>query len=112
MSCFVTQAAVRNRTKTVTRRKVSTWANAKAGDRILLIEKGQGLKKGQKQVVLAEVELVDVRVESAEKEYGNDEAAREGFPELDADGFVASYCAPRKPDPSRIVTRIELAVAP
>jgi hypothetical protein len=60
MSCSMTIAAVRNQTKTVTRRHVDTWTNLKPGDRLTLIEKGMGLAKGEKQVVLAEVEIIDV----------------------------------------------------
>lgn len=63
LSCSMTVDAVRDRTKTVTRRHPDTWRTLAAGDRLTLIEKGMGLPKGAKQVVLAEVEVVDVRVE-------------------------------------------------
>lgn len=63
MSVSMTLDAVRNRTKTVTRRHVDTWKNLQPGDRLTLIEKGMGLPKGAKQVVVAEVEVVDVDVE-------------------------------------------------
>lgn len=63
MSCSMTVPAVRARTKTVTRRHVDTWKNLQVGDRLTLIEKGMGLPKGARQVVLAEVEIVAVRVE-------------------------------------------------
>ncbi|MDO8391033.1 MAG: hypothetical protein Q7V57_11130 [Actinomycetota bacterium] len=63
MSCSMTVPAVRARTKTVTRRHVDTWKNLKPGDRLTLIEKGMGLPKGARQVELADVEIVDVRVE-------------------------------------------------
>lgn len=63
MSCSMTVEAVRDRTKTVTRRDALTWRNLKAGDRLTLVEKAMGLPKGAKQVVLAEVVVVDVRVE-------------------------------------------------
>lgn len=63
MSCSMTTDAVRDHTKTVTRRHIDTWKTLKAGDRLTLIEKGMGLAKGEQQVVLAEVEIVDVRVE-------------------------------------------------
>lgn len=63
MSCSMTVDAVLDRTKTVTRRHPDTWKDLKAGDRLTLIEKGMGLAKGERQVVLAEVEIVDVRVE-------------------------------------------------
>lgn len=63
MSCSMTVDAVRERRKTVTRRHVDTWRTLKPGDRLTLIEKGMGLPKGARQVVLAEVEVIDVHVE-------------------------------------------------
>lgn len=63
MSCAMTIGQVRDRTKTVTRRHIDTWRTLQAGDRLTLIEKGMGLAKGERQVVLAEVEIVSVRVE-------------------------------------------------
>ena len=62
MSVSMTLDAVRDRRKTVTRRHVDTWQHLKPGDRLTLIEKGMGLPKGAKQVVVAEVEVVAVRV--------------------------------------------------
>ena len=62
MSVSLTLDAVRARTKTVTRRHVDTWRTLAPGDRLTLIEKGTGLPKGAKQVIVAEVEVVDVRV--------------------------------------------------
>ena len=62
MSVSMTTRAVRDRTKTVTRRHVDTWQTLKPGDRLTLIEKGMGLPKGAKQVVVAEVEVVAVDV--------------------------------------------------
>lgn len=64
MSCALTIDAVRARTKTVTRRDPDTWTTLKAGDQVTLVEKGMGLKKGEKVVRLAEVEIVDVRLEA------------------------------------------------
>lgn len=64
MSCALTTDAVLMRTKTVTRRHVDTWQFLRPGDQLTLIEKGMGLPKGTKQVVLAQVQIVDVRVES------------------------------------------------
>lgn len=37
-----------------------------------------------------------------------DDVRREGFPGMAPADFVAMYCAPGKPDPERVVTRIEL----
>lgn len=81
MSCSMTVPAVQARAKTVTRRHVDTWKNLKVGDRLTLIEKGMGLPKGARQVVLAEVEIVDVRVETL-REVDFDECAKEGLPSM------------------------------
>lgn len=78
MSCSMTIDAVRERRKTVTRRKVNTWRTLRPGDRLTLIEKGMGLPKGAQQVVLAEVEVVDVREEPIGALTPND-VRREGF---------------------------------
>lgn len=93
MSCALTVDAVRDRTKTVTRRRTGTWRTLQAGDRLTLVEKGMGLAKGERQVVLAEVEVVDVRVEMLarlirEPEYGAAEVTAEGFGDLTADEFA------------------------
>lgn len=82
MSCAMTIPAVRNRTKTVTRRHVDTWTALKPRDRLTLIEKGMGLPKGAKQVVLAEVEVTDVRVEPLGYIYS------EGAPGLGDEGVI------------------------
>jgi hypothetical protein len=78
MSCSMTIDAVRDRTKTVTRRHVDTWTTLKPGDRLTLIEKGMGLPKGAKQVVLAEVEIVDVTIETL-RQVSSVEVVREGL---------------------------------
>ena len=64
MSVSMTTDAVYDRTKTVTRRHPDTWQDLDPGDRLTLIEKGMGLPKGAKQVVICEVEVVSNRVES------------------------------------------------
>lgn len=77
----MTVDAVKAHTKTVTRRHPDTWRDLKPGDRVTLIEKGMGLPKGAKQVVLAEVEVVDVRVEPIGL-VDEVECAREGLPDM------------------------------
>ena len=79
MSVSMTLDAVRERRKTVTRRHVDTWRNLKPGDRLTLIEKGMGLPKGAKQVVVAEVEVVDVSIEPIFAIERHGEIRREGF---------------------------------
>lgn len=92
MSCSLTVPAVRDRSKTVTRRHVDTWRDLKPGDRVTLVEKAMGLPKGARQVVLAEVEIVDVRVEpilAVLDELGA--PAREGLPDMSSDGFISFW---------------------
>lgn len=91
MSCSMTVEAVRARRKTVTRRHVDTWKDLKPGDRLTLIEKGMGLPKGARQVVLAEVEVVDVRVEPIAR-VDETECEAEGLGHLTPAGFVAFWC--------------------
>ena len=64
MSCAMTIDAVKSRTKTVTRRHPDTWMNLRPGDGLTLIEKGMGLAKGSKQVVLAEVVVISNQIET------------------------------------------------
>lgn len=94
MSCSMTVPAVQARTKTVTRRHVDTWTTLKSGDRLTLIEKGMGLPKGAKQVVLAEVEIVDVRVERLGwVRTERDATVREGLGHLTPVEFVDFWLA-------------------
>lgn len=115
MSFSITTDQFRNRTKTVTRRL--GWAHAKAGDQIMGIEKGMGLKLGEKQVELGTIELVDVRRERLDAIDQADVDA-EGFPELDPAGFIAMFLRanPRtkgsggrtvRTTPATLVTRLE-----
>lgn len=84
MSVSMTLPAVRARTKTVTRRHADTWRTLTPGDHLTLIEKGMGLPKGAKQVVVAHVEIVDVRVEPIGKVLSEpDVLAREGIQQVD-----------------------------
>lgn len=101
MSVSMTIEQVRQRQKTVTRRHPDTWKALKPGDRLTLVEKGQGLKKGEKQVVLAEVEVIDVRVEPliklADPAYGTAEVAAEGFPGADPLGWATWWSENHEP---------------
>jgi len=89
MSCSMTIDAVRNRTKTVTRRHVDTWQHLKPGDRLTLIEKGMGLPRGAHQVVICEVEIVSVRAELLDDLFREEFAtASEGLPSMSSGEFV------------------------
>lgn len=95
MSVALTLDQVRARTKTVTRRHNDTWKNLKLGDRLTLIEKGMGLKKGETQRPVTDVEIVDVRIEPlhllCDDAYGWAEVAAEGFPDMPPADFVAMW---------------------
>ena len=105
MSCALTVDAVKDRTKTVTRRKVDSWQSLKPGDRLTLIEKGMGLKKGEKQVVLAEVEIVSVSVIPLGR-IDKAECVAEGFPEISPDEFCSMWRRSH-PDPALTWVRTE-----
>jgi len=117
MSVAFTEAAVRDRTKTVTRRK--GWLFLKPGDRLTLCRKVMG-RKGAPLVRIAEVEVVDVRREPLRRlteedwdgfptQYALEEVAAEGFPRMRPEEFVDQFfIRAQKLYPDRdIVTRIE-----
>lgn len=96
MSFKITTDQFRDRSKRVTRRL--GWWDLKPGERLQGIEKGQGLKKGEKVVKLgvilvesAEQERLDRMI--TEPEYGRAECILEGFPEYTPEQFVAMFCA-------------------
>lgn len=104
MSFSLTTRQFRERTKTVTRR--TGWLRLKAGERVLGIEKGMGLKKGEKQIVLGEIEVVSVRREAVALITYAD-VVKEGFPELTPGQFVDFYCKANRCEPLDLCTRIE-----
>lgn len=92
--------------KDVTRRL--GWAFLRPGDHVLAIRKGMGLARGEKQVVLGEIETVSVRRELLDAILANrDDCRREGYPELRPDEFVSMFCAAMRCHPGVTVTRIE-----
>jgi len=91
--------------KDVTRRK--GWKNLKPGERLMAVEKGQGLKKGEKVRRLGEIEVLEVEREPLHAicDHPGD-CAREGFPEMTNMQFIEMYCRHNGGTPSQIVTRI------
>lgn len=61
MSFMLTTQQVLAQTKDVTRRV--GWWNLKPGDQLNAVEKGMGLKRGQKIVKLGRIEVVSIRHE-------------------------------------------------
>lgn len=135
MSVSLTEQAVVERRKTVTRR--TGWKFLKPGDRLTLCRKVMGRGKcreckgsgrchyplatpagwwgciacggtGTEPLVrLAEVEVVDVAVQQLRVRNTPDEAAREGFPDLTWSEFVNFFCEHLGGTPDQVVTRIE-----
>lgn len=117
MSFALTTNQVLNQTKTVTRRL--GWANAKVGDIVQPVEKGQGLKRGEKvKRIGPPIRFTSVRRERLrlmhDERYGYLEAQREGFPDLTGKQFVADvFCGHnRGRTPDTEVTRIEFEYLP
>ncbi len=93
-------------TKTVTRR--NGWIKLKAGDRLMAVEKGMGLKRGEKVKKLGVIEVVSVKRETLKDIYHEHEGAkREGFPDWTEWAFIEFYCKVNKVLPGSPVTRIE-----
>lgn len=98
MSVAFTEQAVRERRKTVTRRK-GWWTDKNGrriiqpGDHLTLCRKVMGRKKGEPLVRIAEVEVVSVWRECLWQGVRNrpDEMEREGFPGMDPMTFVERY---------------------
>lgn len=105
MSVAFTEQAVVERRKTVTRRK--RWLFLRVGDRLTLVRKAMGRRKGEPLVRLAEVEVIDVRREPLCWITAED-VALEGFPELTPAEFVDRFFVQaQRMGASDMVTRIE-----
>ena len=112
MSFMLTTGAVLNQTKTVTRRV--GWKTLQVGDRVQAVEKGQGLKKGEKMNKLAVIEIVSIQRERLEhiaypRIYPDAKAelAREGFPDMTPDDFVLMFRESMNCPADQWVNRIE-----
>lgn len=104
MSFFLTTPQFRDRSKTVTRR--CGWKHARAGDIVQGVVKGQGIPKGEKIEKLGPIELINVRREPLNV-MTPDDCAREGFPDMTVEQFIAMFCKANKCPPDKIITRIE-----
>ena len=89
MSFALTKEQVRNQTKTVTRRRPETWIDLVAGDLLQPVEKAQGLRKGERQVLIGgPVQVTSVWLERLDRA-GPDEPRLEGFPDMILEDFLA-----------------------
>lgn len=115
MSFMLTKSQILARSKTVTRR--TGWVTLKPGDMLRAVEKGMGLKAGEKVVPLGVIRVVDVRSEplaamTMNVDYGMVECELEGFgdhPRLKwPSEFVEFFCNSHKGCmPESVVQRIE-----
>ncbi len=108
MSVQLTEQAVVERRKTVTRRL--GWHHATPGMRLTLCRKVMGRWRADKTIEplvrLVEVEVVSVRRERLSA-ITDEDVVREGFPDMDAAEFVAFFCQHMRCTPDTEVTRIE-----
>lgn len=107
MSFSLTTPQILARSKTVTRR--IGWAFLTPGDLIQAVEKGMGLKKGEKVRRLAVLRVTDVRREPLSDGFQHvGDAENEGFPDLMWDEFTDMFCQTHRGcTPDTVVTRIE-----
>ena len=95
MSFSMTPTQIVDGSKTVTRRHADTWRTIRAGDLIVPIRKGQGLKRGERQEPLIDGRLIvtSVRLEPLAS-VDADEMRDEGF---DPDAWADPVTAERGP---------------
>lgn len=113
LSFALTTQQMRDRSKTVTRRKGTFWAKAlRPGDLVCAVEKSQGVKRGG-IVRLGVIRIVSVRVEPLDDIrwcVGSllvEETTAEGFPGMNSRDFVSMFIRHMGGDGDQIVTRIE-----
>ncbi|MCP5197639.1 MAG: ASCH domain-containing protein [Gammaproteobacteria bacterium] len=105
MSFAMTTSAVRDQTKTVTRR--FGWWFLKPGDLVQPVEKSMGLTKGEKAKKIGGlVQVISTRTEPLGA-IDKMDCVREGFPELEPADFIDMLCGHYRCDASKQVNRIE-----
>lgn len=104
MSFMLTTNQVENRTKTVTRR--SGWLFLKPGDVLNAVEKGQGLKKGERVRKICPIRILSVRREPL-FDITDEEVKKEGFPFWGRMDFIKMFMKHNNCAPDILVSRIE-----
>lgn len=110
MSFAITTKQAREKTKTVTRRL--GWWFLKPGDIVQQVEKGMGLKKGEKVKPIHLIRIVSTRKEPLDAMlcnvgYGLIECQKEGFPNKGPEWFVRMFAAHNNCGTGINVNRIE-----
>lgn len=105
MSVSLTEQAVRDRMKTVTRRQ--GWVFLKVGDRLTLCNKVMGRKPGEPLDRIVDVQVVSVIRERLDQ-ITVDDVAREGFPGMTPAEFIQQFFVDAQGiRADQIVTRVE-----
>jgi hypothetical protein len=106
MSFSLTTEQMYADTKYVTRRL--GWDFLKPGDVVCAIEKGQGLKKGEKVKRISLIEIIRVRKECLLDIVSDpDDVKREGFPHMSVFHFIDMFMQANGCPSSQMVNRIE-----
>ena len=101
----MTTEQILNQTKTVTRR--NGWKKLMPGDLIQPIEKGMGLRKGEKQVLLGPpIRVISISSQQLHQ-ITQDDCIKEGFPHMSPQDFIQMYMRANKCNRSKVVQRIE-----
>lgn len=103
MSFALTKDQIMCRTKFVTRRL--GWWDLKKGDVVQAVEKGMGLKKGEKVNKLRLLRIISTRKEPLDLITKQD-CELEGFPGRTPDEFISMFCEHNKCEPFIHVNRI------
>ncbi|MEE8307781.1 MAG: hypothetical protein V3R81_10985 [Gammaproteobacteria bacterium] len=103
MSFWHTRAQFIAQTKDITRR--IGWWYLRGGEVINGIEKGRGIPKGGKIVILGPIKIVNARGEPLEAITPED-VVREGFPSMTTGQFIDFFCKGMGATPQTRVNRI------
>lgn len=104
MSFRFTIDQVKDRSKTVTRRK--GWSFLKPGEILNACEKCMGLKKGERIKRLVQIRIIDIRKERLDA-ITQDDCTREGFSAMTPAEFVAMFCKNNQCKTNTVIYRIE-----
>jgi len=105
MSFMLTTEQIKNKTKTVTRRL--GWDFLKPGDIVNAVEKGMGLKKGEKIKRICQIRIKSVRWHEPLHFIDKKDCIKEGFPEMEPDDFIDMFVRHNKVWAMCPVNRIE-----
>lgn len=112
ISVTLTETQIIAKSKRVTRR--TGWQKLQPGSRLQPVRKAMGLRKGEVQVCIGEpIEITAVQREPLRRmlddpDYGRQECALEGFPDMSPKDFVEMFCKSHKGcTPETLITRVE-----